>query len=109
MLGARSPCSPALSVSFPSRSPTGFQGFSANLFTRTSDLFPSRAVASVVGIGGMAGALGGMLIAKIVGYALQWSGSYRVPFLIAASAYLVALAWIHLLSPTLSPAELAQG
>src|SRR5258706_1397525 len=87
----------------------GHQGFSANLFTLTSDLFPSRAVASVVGIGGMAGALGGMLIAKIVGYALQWTGSYRVPFLIAASAYLAALAWIHLLSPTFAPAELAQG
>ena len=87
----------------------GHQGFSANLFTLTSDLFPSRAVASVVGIGGMAGALGGMLIAKIVGYVLQWTGSYRVPFLIAASAYLVALAWIHLLSPTFAPAELAQG
>ena len=73
----------------------GHQGFSANLFTLTSDLFPSRAVASVVGIGGMAGALGGMLIAEIVGYVLQWSGTYRGPFLIVASAYLVALALIH--------------
>jgi MFS transporter, ACS family, hexuronate transporter len=49
-----------------------------------------------------------MLIAKIVGYVLQWTGSYMVPFLIAASAYLVALALIHLLSPKLAPAELAQ-
>ena len=52
----------------------GHQGFSANLFTLTSDLFPARAVASVVGIGGMAGAVGGMLIAEIVGHLLQWSG-----------------------------------
>src|SRR6266481_5612395 len=87
----------------------GHQGFSANLFTLTSDLFPSRAVASVVGIGGMAGAVGGMLIAKIVGYVLQWTGSYMVPFLIVASAYLVALALIHLLNPKLAPAELSQA
>ena len=84
----------------------GHQGFSANLFTLPSDLFPSRAVGSVVGIGGMAGAVGGMLIAKIVGYTLQWTGSYRVPFLIAGSAYLVALAVIHTLSPRLEPARI---
>jgi len=82
----------------------GHQGFSANLFTLTSDLFPSRAVGSVVGIGGMAGAVGGMLIAKIVGYVLQWTGSYAVPFLIAGSSYLVALAIIHVLTPRLEPA-----
>jgi len=84
----------------------GHQGFSANLFTLSSDLFPSRAVGSVVGIGGMAGAVGGMLIAKIVGYTLQWTGSYRVPFLIAGSAYLLALAVIHTLSPRLEPARI---
>ena len=59
------------------------QGFSANLFTLPSDTFPAQAVGSVVGMGGMAGAIGGMLIAKIVGYTLQWTGSYMVPFLIA--------------------------
>jgi MFS transporter, ACS family, hexuronate transporter len=83
------------------------QGFSANLYTLTSDMFPSRAVGSVVGIGGMAGAIGGMLIAKIVGYALQWTGSYRIPFFMAGSAYLLALAVIHLLSPRLEPASIA--
>ena len=87
----------------------GHQGFSANLFTLTSDLFPTRAVASVVGIGGMAGAVGGMLIAEIVGHLLQWTGSYMIPFLIAASAYLVALLFIHLLSPKLTPVQLGQG
>jgi ACS family hexuronate transporter-like MFS transporter len=58
----------------------GHQGFSANLFTMSSDLFPAHAVASVVGIGGMAGAIGGMLIAKAVGCILQQSGSYQIPF-----------------------------
>src|SRR5580698_162499 len=86
----------------------GHQGFSANLFTLSSDLFPSRAVASVVGIGGMAGAVGGMLIAEIVGHVLQWTGSYMVPFLIAASAYLIALLLIHVLSPKLLPARIGQ-
>ena len=84
----------------------GHQGFSANLFTLTSDLFPSRAVASVVGIGGMAGAVGGMLIAKIVGYVLQWTGSYMVPFFIAGSAYMVAIVIIHILAPRLEPARI---
>jgi ACS family hexuronate transporter-like MFS transporter len=83
------------------------QGFSANLFTITSDMFPSRAVGSVTGLGGMAGAIGGMLIATIVGHVLEWTGSYFVPFLIAASAYLLALGLIHLLSPRLQPAKLS--
>jgi len=85
----------------------GHQGFSANLYTLTSDLFPSRAVASIVGIGGMAGAVGGMLIAQIVGHVLQWTNSYMIPFFIAASAYLLALLLIHLLSPKLIPASVA--
>jgi ACS family hexuronate transporter-like MFS transporter len=86
----------------------GHQGFSANLFALPSDTFPSQAVASVVGMGGMAGAIGGMLIAKIVGYTLQWTGSYKVPFLIAGSAYLVALACIQMFSPRLEPVQLRQ-
>jgi ACS family hexuronate transporter-like MFS transporter len=86
----------------------GHQGFSANLFTLTSDLFPSRAVGSVVGIGGMAGAVGGMLIAQIVGHVLQWTNSYMIPFFIAASAYFVALVLIQALSPNLEPAQVGQ-
>ena len=81
------------------------QGFSANLFTTASDLFPSHAVASVAGIGGMAGAVGGMLIATIVGHVLQATGSYFVPFLMAGTAYLVALGVMHMIVPRLQPAE----
>jgi ACS family hexuronate transporter-like MFS transporter len=81
------------------------QGFSANLFTLTSDMFPARAVGSVVGIGGMAGAIGGLFIATVVGHVLQWTGSYRVPFLIAGSAYLLALVIIHALAPRMEPAK----
>ncbi len=78
-------------------------GFSANLYTLASDLFPSRTVGSVIGIGGFAAGLGGMLIAKIVGYVLQASGSYSAPFFIAGIAYLSALLLIQMLSPKLKP------
>jgi ACS family hexuronate transporter-like MFS transporter len=83
------------------------QGFSGNLLTLPSDMFPGRAVASVVGIGGMAGAIGGMLIAKVVAYFLQLTGSYQVPFVIAGSAYLIALGVLHSLSPKLEPVKLS--
>ena len=82
------------------------QGWSCNLFTTTSDMFPRYAVGSVVGIGGMAGAVGGMMIARLVGEILQRTGSYVPIFIIAASAYLLALLIIHLLSPRLEPANL---
>jgi ACS family hexuronate transporter-like MFS transporter len=85
------------------------QGFSCNVLTLPSDMFPGRAVASIVGIGGMAGAIGGMLIAKIVAYFLQVTGTYVVPFAIAGSAYLVALLVIHLLAPKLEPVGLSQA
>ena len=82
------------------------QGWSANLFTLPSDMFPRHAVGSVVGIGGMAGAIGGMLIAKITGLVLQATGSYVPIFFIASSAYLVTLGIVHLLVPRLEPAQL---
>jgi ACS family hexuronate transporter-like MFS transporter len=82
------------------------QGWSANIFTLVSDTFPRRAVGSVVGFGGMAGAVGGMLLSIMVGEILQRTGSYAAIFLIAGFAYLVALAVIHLLVPTLAPARL---
>jgi len=82
------------------------QGWSANIFTTASDMFPKQAVGSVVGIGGMAGAIGGMFIAKLVAYILATTGSYVPIFAIAASAYLIALLVIHLLAPRLEPANL---
>ena len=82
------------------------QGWSANLFTLASDVMPRRAVASVVGIGGMAGAVGGMLMAKYAGYVLENVGSYTPIFLLIGSMYLIALAIIHLLIPRLEPARI---
>jgi len=83
------------------------QGWSANAFTLASDMFPRQAVGSVVGLGGMAGAVGGMLIAKVTGYVLQLTGSYVTVFLIAGCAYLTALLIVHLLAPRLEPADLS--
>jgi ACS family hexuronate transporter-like MFS transporter len=82
------------------------QGWSSNLLTLPSDMFPAKAVASVVGMGGMAGAFGGMLIAKIVSYILQLTGSYTIPFFLAGSAYLFGLMVIHVLVPRLAVAKL---
>jgi ACS family hexuronate transporter-like MFS transporter len=79
------------------------QGFSANIYTLSSDMFPKRAVATVVGFAGMAGAVGGVIIAKVVSYTLQWTGSYAIPFFVAGSAYLLALGMIQWLVPKLEP------
>lgn len=84
----------------------GHQGWSANIFTMPSDMFPRRMVGSVVGIGGFGGAVGGMLIATFTGFLLQATGSYVPVFLMAASAYLLALAIMHFLVPRLEPAQI---
>lgn len=77
------------------------QGWSSNLYTMVSDSFPSRSVASVMGIGGAAGAIGGMIMSRYVGQVLETIGSYAPVFIWAGSAYLVALLFVHLLLPRL--------
>ncbi len=83
------------------------QGWSANLYTLVSDTFPRRAVGSVIGIGGMLGAIGGMFVAVAVGVLLQKThGNYVPLFLIAGLAYLLAFGVIQVLNPRLEPAKL---
>jgi ACS family hexuronate transporter-like MFS transporter len=82
------------------------QGWSANIFTLASDMFPNRAVGSVVGMGGFGGAVGGMVIATFTGFVLQLTGSYVPMFILAGSVYLIALLIIQLLAPRLEPAEI---
>jgi ACS family hexuronate transporter-like MFS transporter len=82
------------------------QGFSANLYTLPGDVFPRAAVGSVVGIGGMIGAIGGMAMSKYAGFVLERLGTYTPIFVVAASAYILALIAIHLLSPKLEPVSL---
>ncbi len=75
------------------------QGFSANLFTLVSDTMPAAAVSSVVGLGGMAGAIGGMGVAEAAGLVLQATGSYVILFTCAAGAYLLAILLMHMILP----------
>ena len=79
--------------------PRATRGFAANVFTLASDMFPRRAVGSVVGISGMAGALGGFLFQLGVGRVKDLTGSYIVPFAIAGTIYLVSMLAMHLLCP----------
>jgi len=83
------------------------QGWSANLFTTSSDLFPRRAVGSVVGIGATGGAIGGVLIQEITGHIVQWTHSYIPIFIFGGSAYLIALAIVQTLTPKLKPVDLS--
>ncbi len=85
------------------------QGFSSNIFTTVSDMFPKSAVASVVGLGGTAGAFGAMSLLAITRFLFQQAGDgdntgvYRTLFIIAGSCYLISLLLFHLLSPKLKP------
>ncbi len=83
------------------------QGWSANIFTMSSDMFPKRAVGSIVGIGGALGGVGGFFIANIVGFILNKNpGNYLPIFIIASSMYLIALFIIQIIVPKLEPATI---
>jgi len=81
------------------------QGWSANLYTLVSDMFPRNTVASVVGFASTFGAVGGMFAASAVGYTLQKTGSYIPIFVTAGLAYLVALGFLQVFAPRLDPAQ----
>src|SRR5580765_2418281 len=95
-----------ISVLLISLAAAAHQGWSANIFTTASDMFPKQAVGSVVGFGGMTGSVGGMILQASVGYIVTATGSYYTVFVIAASAYLLALLIMHLLAPKLEPVEI---
>jgi ACS family hexuronate transporter-like MFS transporter len=84
----------------------GHQGWSANLFTLPSDMFPKSAVASVTGIGGFAGAIGGVLLQLATGLIVYWTHSYVSLFVMACLAYPTAFLIIHSISPELAPARM---
>jgi ACS family hexuronate transporter-like MFS transporter len=84
-------------VAFVSIATAAHQGWSANLFTTTSDVFPKRAVGSVVGIGGAFGGLGGALISSLIpGYVILHFG-YIPVFLAMGCFHLTALLIVHLM------------
>ncbi len=84
----------------------GHQAFSSNIFTLISDMYPRRAVATVAGIGGAAGSVGGIIMSQATGWTLELTGSYVPIVTYAAFGYMFALTAIHLLVPRLDPAPL---
>jgi len=81
------------------------QGWSANLFTVASDMFPRNTVGAVVGVGGMAGSVGGVVFSLSAGKILEVSHSYTPLFGISASAYLVSIVILHVLAPGLKKVD----
>jgi ACS family hexuronate transporter-like MFS transporter len=96
-----------IAIALLSLAAAAHQGWSANLYTTSSDMFPRSAVGSVNGIGGMAGAVGGALLMNYAGYIVQLTHSYASLFAIAASAYLLAFFIMVLLAPGLKKVEFA--
>jgi ACS family hexuronate transporter-like MFS transporter len=92
-----------LAVAILGAATAGHQAFSATLYTFPSDVFPRGAVGTVVGIGGTAGAIGGMLMAKYAGWVLGGVGSYTPIFVVAGTVYILALIVVHALSPRYKP------
>jgi len=95
-----------VAVGFIGLATAAHQAWSANIFTIASDMFPRQAVGSIVGLGGMGGAVGGMYMATAAGFLLHLTGSYHVLFIVAGSAYLAALLVVHSLAPRLKPVNL---
>jgi ACS family hexuronate transporter-like MFS transporter len=87
----------------------GHQAFSSNIFAMISDLYPRRAIATVAGMGGLAGSIGGIFIAQATGWTLELTGSYVPIVIYAGFGYLIALAAIHLLVPRMEPAPLGHN
>ena len=95
-----------LAVGLLSLAAAAHQGWSANIFTTTSDMFPAEHVGTVVSFGQVAGALGGAIFQPVAGHILQLTHSYVPLFLYSGFAYLVALLLLRKLAPGLKPAVL---
>ena len=96
-----------LAVALVSVAAAAHQAWSANLFTTASDMFPRWATASVVGLGGFAGSMGGFLFQWLTGQILQATDSnYTVIFIICGLAYVTALGFFHAIVPRLEPARI---
>ena len=95
-----------LAVGLLSLAAAAHQGWSANIFTTSSDMFPAEHVGTVVSFGQVAGALGGAIFQPLAGHILQLTHSYVPLFVFSGCAYLVALVLLRMLAPGLKRAEL---
>lgn len=93
-----------LAVGLLSLAASAHQGWSANIFTTASDMFPAEYVGTVVSFGQVGGALGGAIFAAVAGHILQFTHSYAPLFIYSGSAYLVALLLLRTLAPGLKRA-----
>lgn len=92
------------------------QAWSANIYTIASDMFPKRAVSSVIGVGGMAGSVGGIVFPFFIGWILDYYGAlgakttgYNIIFIICGSAYLIAWLVMHFLTPRMKHVNLTSN
>lgn len=104
-----------LVVALISLAAAAHQAWSANIFTTASDMFPKEAVSSVVGIGGMAGSIGGMLFPIVVGALLDHykalgnlEAGYNVLFIICGVMYLLAWFMMHIFAPKMEQVVIKQ-
>ncbi|MDX1940862.1 MAG: MFS transporter [Saprospiraceae bacterium] len=102
-----------VAVALISLAAAAHQAWSANIFTTASDMFPKKAVSSVVGIGGMAGSVGGILFPLLVGYLLNYYKTagditigYNILFVICGCMYLIAWGVMHLFTPRMERVKL---
>jgi ACS family hexuronate transporter-like MFS transporter len=93
-----------LAVGLLSLAAAAHQGWSANIFTTSSDMFPSRHIGTVVSFGQVAGAVGGAIFQPVAGHILQLTHSFVPLFMYSAFAYLIALGLLRTLAPGLQPA-----
>ena len=102
-----------VAVALISLAAAAHQAWSANIFTTVSDMFPKKAISSVVGIGGMAGSLGGVLFPYFIGIILDkykaldnLNGGYNIIFTVCGVAYLLAWGMMHLLAPKMEKVKI---
>lgn len=96
-----------MAIALISVSTSAHQGWSANVYTLASDLFPRRAVATIIGMAGAGGAIGGMIIAPVAGYTLQWFHTYVPLFIVGGVMHPLALGLVHLIVPDIKPVAIA--
>ncbi|KRA80597.1 MFS transporter [Altererythrobacter sp. Root672] len=109
MVGVVGAANPLTAVLIIGLGTAAHQAFSSNIFAMITDLYPRRAVATIAGMGGAAGALGGILIAQATGWTLELTGSYLPIVIYAGLAYLIAFGVIQLLVPRMEPAPLREA
>jgi ACS family hexuronate transporter-like MFS transporter len=113
IFGARYAANIWQAVGLISLAAAAHQAWSANIFTTASDMFPKQAVSSVVGIGGMAGSVGGIFFPLLIGFILETykeagnlTGGYNIIFSMCACAYLLAWLVMHFITPKMKPVQI---